>query len=93
MDLDLESRVNMQEVMAVAAGTAISTLIAAIAQAIVAVFAYMLAVHKTKNDKSKKKKESIEKAEQKLDDACNNGNISDLLDTTKELGDAKRGKK
>ena len=83
----------MQEVMAVASGTAITTLIAALAQAIVAVFAYLLAVHNTKNDKSKEKKESIEKAEQKLDDACNNGNISDLLDAAKELGDVKRGKK
>ena len=84
--------VNTQEVMAVASGTAITTLIAALAQAIVAVFAYLLAVHNSKNDKSSKKKENIETAEGKVDDACHTGNLSDLLDATKELGDAKKGK-
>lgn len=84
--------VNMQEVMLLASGTTITTLIAAIAQALVAVFAYLLAVHNTKNDKKTKKQEKIEKAEDKINDACNNGNISDLLDTTKELGDIKKGR-
>ena len=84
--------VNMQEVMAVASGTAITTLIAALAQAIVAVFAYLLAVHNSKNDKSSKKKENIEMAEGKVNDACHTGNLSDLLDATKELGDSKKGK-
>ena len=79
--------------MAVASGTAITTLIAALAQAVVAVFAYLLAVHNQKNDKNKQKQEKIEQAEKKVDDACNNGSISDLLDATKELGDAKRRKK
>lgn len=37
--------------MTVASGTAITTLISAIAQAIVAIFAYLLAIHNTKNDK------------------------------------------
>lgn len=35
------------------------TVIAAIAQAIVAVFAYLLAVHNTKNDKEEKKKDAV----------------------------------
>lgn len=78
--------------MAVASGTAITTLIAALAQAVVAVFAYLLAVHNQKNDKNKQKQEKIGQAEKKVDDACNNGSISDLLDATKELGDAKKGK-
>lgn len=69
------------------------TVIAAIAQAIVAVFAYLLAVHNTKNDKEEKKKDAVQKAEEKLDDACQNGDLSDLLDASKELGDAKKGKK
>ena len=55
-------------------------------------FAYLLAVHNSKNDKSIKKKEKIETAEGKLDDVCHNGNLSDLLDATKELGDSKKGK-
>lgn len=76
-----------------AAATTIMTLIAGLAQAIVAVFAYLLAIHNTKHDKNTKKKESINTAEQKVDDACNNGGISELLDATKELGDAKKGKK
>ena len=78
--------------MAIASGTAITTLIAALAQAIVAVFAYLLAVHTTKNDKKTQKKEKIEQVEKKVDDACHTGDLSDLLDATKELGDAKRGK-
>lgn len=85
--------VNMQEAMTITSGTAITTLIAAFAQAIVAVFAYLLAVHNTKNDKKTQKQEKIEQAEKKVDDACNNGSISDLLDATEDLGDAKRGKK
>ena len=55
-------------------------------------FAYLLAIHNSKNDKSIKKKEKIETAEGKIDDACHNGNLSDLLDATKELGDSKKGK-
>ena len=76
--------------MAIASGTAITTLLAALAQAVVAVFAYLLAVHNQKNDKSKQKQDKIDKAKQKVDDACQNGDLSDLLDATKELGDAKK---
>lgn len=43
-----------------AAGTAITTLIAAFAQAIVAVFAYLLARHNTKNDTKTKRQENID---------------------------------
>lgn len=75
----------------------ISSLIAAltpIAQAIVAVFSYLLALHKSKRqDKEDKKraeaKKNVEKAEKEVDDVCNNGNLSELLDATKKLGDAK----
>jgi hypothetical protein len=78
--------------MVIASGIAITTLIAALAQAVVAIFAYLLAIHNTKNDKKSKKQEKIEKAEDKVDDACNNGGISELIDAAKELGDAKKGK-
>ena len=37
--------------MIIASGTAITTLIAALTQAVVAVFDYLLAIHTTKNDK------------------------------------------
>ena len=64
--------------------------IAGLAQAIVAIFTYLLAVHNTRNDKNKQKQEKIDEAKDKLKDACDNGSISDLLDATKELGDAKK---
>lgn len=73
-----------------AAGTAITTLIAAFAQAIVAVFAYLLARHNTKNDTKTKRQENIDQAKDKVDDACHNGNLSDLLDATKDLGNKKK---
>lgn len=64
--------------------------IVAISNAIVAVFSYILAVHNKKNDKQAKKEEKIKEAEKKIEDACNNRSMSDLIDATKELGDAKR---
>ena len=76
--------------MAIASGTALTTLIAALAQAVVAVFAYLLAIHNQKNDKQIQKKDKIDKAKDKIDDVCHNGDLSDLLDATKELGDAKK---
>ena len=68
----------------------IFAVIVALSNAVVAVFSYILARHNTKNDKQKQKEEKIEAAEKKLEDACNNGSMSDLLDATKELGEAKR---
>lgn len=64
--------------------------IVAVSNAIVAIFTYILTLHNTKNDKNLKKDEKIENAEKKLEDACNNGSMSDLIDATKELGDAKK---
>lgn len=68
----------------------IFAVIVALSNAVVAVFSYILARHNAKNDKQKQKEEKIEAAEKKLEDACNNGSMSDLLDATKELGEAKR---
>ena len=70
--------------------TTFTTVLAVIGQAIAAVFAYLLAVHNTRHDKKTQKQEKIDNAKQKVDDACNNGSLSDLLDATKELGEAKR---
>ena len=64
--------------------------IVAVSNAIVAVFSYILAVHNSKNDKQIKKKEDIKEAEKKLEDVCNNGSMSDLIDATKNLGDVKK---
>ena len=70
--------------------TTFTTVLAVIGQAIAAVFAYLLAVHNTRHDKKTQKQEKIDNAKQKVDDACNNGSLSDLLDATKQLGEAKR---
>ena len=70
--------------------TTFTTVLAVIGQAIAAVFTYLLAVHNTRHDKKAQKQEKIDNTKQKVDDACNNGSLSDLLDATKELGEAKR---
>ena len=64
--------------------------IVAVSNEIVAIFGYMLAMHNSKNDKNAKKEEKKKEAEQKLEDACNNGTISDLIDATKQLGESKK---
>ena len=66
------------------------TVIKAICQAIVAVFSYFLAVHNTKNDKKIKIEQKTSNAKDKIDDACDEGTLGDLLDATKELGDSKK---
>lgn len=73
-----------------AVATTFTTVLVVIGQAIAAVFAYLLTVHNTRHDKKTQKQEKIDNAKQKVDDACNNGSLSDLLDATKELGEAKR---
>jgi len=70
--------------------TTIFAVIVAISNAIVAIFGYMLALHNTKNDKKAKKDEKIAEAEKQLEDACNNGTLSDLIDASKKIGEAKR---
>lgn len=70
--------------------TSIISLIASIAKAITAVFSYLLEMHKVKFDKKTRSQERIESAERKVDDACNKGTLSDLLDATIDLGKEKR---
>lgn len=68
----------------------ILAVIVAVSNAIVAVFGYMLAKHNTTHDKDAKKEDQLKGAEKKLEDACNNGSMSDLIDAAKELGDIKK---
>lgn len=70
--------------------TTIFAVIVALSNAVVAVFSYILARHNTKNDKQAKKEEQIAAAEDKLEDACNNGTLSELIDAAKKIGDARR---
>lgn len=73
-----------------AINASILAIITTIGQAIVAVFSFLLAVHKTKNDKDAKRKDDIEESEKQLDKICDNGTISELIDATKDLGKSKK---
>ena len=70
--------------------TTIFAVIVAVSNAIVAIFGYMLALHNTKNDKDAKNEEKMKDAEKQLEDACNNGTMSDLIDATKRIGESKK---
>ena len=70
--------------------TTLYAVIVAISHAIVAVFSYFLALHNTKHDKKAKKQEKIEEAKKIVEDACDNGSLSDLLDAAKKIGDARK---
>lgn len=72
------------------ASATFTTILTVVCQAIVAVFAYLLALHNTKNDKKIKKQEKIDEAKKLVSDACDSGSIDDLIDATKKLGDAKK---
>ena len=70
--------------------TTIFAVIVAVSNAIVAVFGYMLAKHNAKNDKNAQREEKTKEAEDKIDQVCNSGSLSELIDATKELGKAKK---
>ena len=70
--------------------TTIFAVIVAVSNAIVALFSFLLAKHNTKHDKEAKKEEKKKEAEKQLKDACNNGNMSQLIDAAKQVGKAKR---
>lgn len=70
--------------------TSIFAVIVAISNALVGFFAYLLALHNTKNDKQAHKEQKIEEAKKKIDDACDNGNLSDLIDAAKKIGEARK---
>ena len=70
--------------------TTIFAVIVAVSNAVVAIFSYILALHNTKNDKDTKKDQKKQQAENQLEDACNNGSLSDLIDATKKIGELKK---
>ena len=68
----------------------ILAVIVAVSNAIVGIFAYLLALHNSKHDKNAKREQKIEEAKKVIDDACNNGDLSDLIDAAKQIGDARK---
>ena len=76
--------------MFAAVTTTIFAVIVAVSNALVSLFAYLLALHNTKNDKKAKKQQKIEEAKKVIDDACDNGDLSDLIDAAKQIGDARK---
>ena len=70
--------------------TTIFAVIVAVSNALVGLFAYLLARHNAKNDKQVQKEQKIDAAKEKIDDVCDNGSLSDLLDAAKQMGDAKK---
>ena len=70
--------------------TTVFAVVVAVSNAIVAVFSYILALHNTTHDKQLTKEEKKEEAEKQLEDACNAGSMSDLIDAAKKIGEAKK---
>ena len=70
--------------------TTIFAVIVAISNALVGFFAYLLALHNTRHDKQAQKEQKIEDAKKAIDDACDNGNLSDLIDAAKKIGEARK---
>lgn len=68
-----------------ATSTSIFAVLTAIAQAITAVFKFLLARHNTKNDKKLIKEKDVKKAKTKIPDVCDNGTMSDLIDATLDI--------
>lgn len=77
-------------ICSISASATLFAVIVAISNAITALFSYLLSAHKTKHDKDAKKQEKIDAANKELEDVCNNGSLSDLLDISKKIGDAKK---
>lgn len=70
--------------------TSFITVLGAMAQAIFAIFSFLLAKHKTKHDKKLKKENELNKAKNELSDICDNGSISDLIDITQKIKNIKK---
>ena len=70
--------------------TTIFAAIVAISNALVGLFAYLLARHNTKNDKQAQKQQKIDAAKEKIDNACDTGSLSDLLDAAKHMGEVRK---
>lgn len=74
----------------IVASTTVFAVIVAVSNAIVAIFSYLLSAHKTKHDKNAKKQEKIDEANNELENVCNNGSLSDLLNVSKKIGEAQK---
>lgn len=70
--------------------TTIFAVVVAVSNALVALFTYLIALHNTRHDKQAQKAEKIEKAEKQLDNACDKGSLSDLIDAAKKIGEARK---
>ena len=70
--------------------TTLFAVIVAVSNALVGLFTYMLAVHNSRHDKKAQKEQKIEEAKKVVDDACDNGNLSDLIDAAKQIGEARK---
>ena len=70
--------------------TTIFAVIVAVSNAVIAIFTYMLALHNSRHDKEAQKQQQKNDAEANLEDVCNNGTMSDLIDATKKIGEAKK---
>ena len=82
--------VNKNVMFAAAVTTTLFAVIVAVSNALVGLFSYLLALHNAKHDKQVKKQEKIEEAKKVVDDACDNGNLSDLIDAAKQIGEARK---
>ena len=76
--------------MFAAVTTTIFAVIVAVSNALIGLFSYLLALHNTKHDKQAKKQEKLDEAKKIVDDACDNGNLSDLIDAAKKIGEARK---
>ena len=70
--------------------TSFISVLGLIAQAIFAIFSFLLAKHKTKYDKNLKKENELNEAKNELSDICDNGSISDLIDITQKIKNIKK---
>ena len=75
---------------AAAVTTTLFAVIVAVSNALVGLFSYLLALHNAKHDKQAKKQEKIEEAKKVVDDACDNGDLSELIDAAKQIGEARK---
>lgn len=65
-----------------AASTSLMTVLAALFHAIGVLFSFLLAKHNTKNDKKLQKQKDLDIAKDNIANVCDNGSISDLIDST-----------
>jgi HD-like signal output (HDOD) protein len=65
-----------------ASSTSFMAVLTALFHAIGVLFSFLLAKHNTKNDKKLQKQNDLNAAKDNIANACDNGSISDLIDST-----------